>query len=174
MAIELTGFQLHIELLGEKKARRSKTFEVAADSGAVDDDAAYAAARGNAVSFITQFALITGAEILAWSLRGIHQETAAVAVPADADLYTEAVLSVGLDAAGFKTGTITVPAPADGIFVGDDETTQQVDTTDTQLLTWLANFEDPLFFRLSDGEQSLSDPRIVRSRIRSVGSGKTF
>lgn len=174
MALVLWGFSVTAQLLGEKSGRRSKVWELAADPGAADDDAAMATARAQTVAMLAAYGAINGAEILAYQINTIFREDGAVAVPVDADLYTEAFLTVGLDTAQVEKGNHSIPAPADGIFVGDDETTQQIDATDPNLLTYLAFFAAPNFFRVSDGEQMLSTPKILKSRIRSVSSGKSF
>lgn len=174
MALVQYGFRVTAQLLGEKSGTRSKVWELERDSGAATDDEAMATARAQTVAMIAAFKVTSGAEVTSYDLVTVYREDGAIAVPADADLYTEALLTCGLDTAQIKKGSHTIPAPANGIFVGDDETTKQIDATDPNLLTYLAFFAAPNFFRISDGEQILSTPKIVASRIRSVSSGKSF
>lgn len=174
MALVLARFELTAQLLGEKSANRTKSWEIAVDPGAADDNAAAASALTEATALIAAFAAITDAEILSYGVRAVYEENAAVIVPADADLYTEAFLTVGLDAAGFKKGTHSIPAPSSLIFTGDDETTQTIDNVDPLLVAYLTRFAAPNFTRISDGEEILSLPRVRASRVRSVSSGKRF
>lgn len=174
MALELQGFELTITLLGEANAVRQKTFELIPDSGAADDAAALATALADAQTFVPTFAATTAAEIVGWSLRTVYEENTAVTVPADADLYREALYSVGINPTGTKKAPITIPAPADILFTGDDEQTGQLDPADGALASFLGNFEPANRFRISDGEAVQSSPQVRASRLRSVSSGKSY
>ena len=174
MALVLEGFEVHGKLLGEGKGSRSKVWKLGADPAAVDDDAAFATARSQAVAMISAFNLLTGAVLTSYSLRGIYVEDAAVVIPSDANVYKEAFLTVGTNLAGTKKANHSIPAPADGMYSGDDETTGVIDVSNPQTLTYLAYFKAPNFFTVSDGEQMLSSPIIRKARVRSVGSGKAY
>jgi hypothetical protein len=174
MVLVLTGFEVSAELGGEMKSSRRKVWELEADAGAADDDARFATARSQAVAMITQWKLITKANVKNMNIRAIYVENGALAIPLDAPLYDEAFLTLGIDVAGNDKGNHAIFAPADGIFSGDDETTGVIDETDPTLNTYLAFFAAPNFFRISKGNQMLSTPKILKTRLRSVGSGKTY
>lgn len=174
MSLDLIGFEVNAKLLGEGNASRTKVWELEADSGAADDNERFATARTQTVAMITAFKLLTGAVVIGFSIRAIFEEAAAVTIPDDANVYMEAFLTVGLNVSATKKGNHSIPAPADGMYVNDDQTTGDIDVTNPQTLTYLAFFNTPNFFRLSDGESMLSTPKIQRARVRSVGSGKSF
>lgn len=174
MALVLEKAILTVQLLGEKKSRRSGRFEIAIDPGAADDAAAMQTVRGEAAAIIAALAVITAAEILSYQVSGVFVEDTVFPVPADANPYEEVALSVGLDGVAFKRGALYLPSPRDGVFISDDDATGTVDTADTDLLDWVAQFAAPNRFALSDGEQILSDPAIRGARLRSVASGRNF
>lgn len=174
MALTLSGFTLQLTLEGEAQARRTVSYELLADPGAVDDDAAFATAVADATAFINEFVLVSNARVISYRLISRYVEDTQVAVPADADLYTEASYTVGLDNVGDKKGLVTIPAPAAALFVNNDEATGELDPADGDLNALLTRYASPFWTRLSDGEQILSDPRVISARIRSVYSGKGF
>jgi hypothetical protein len=173
MALVLQGFQLTVTLLGEANTTRQKTFELIADSGAADDAAAMTTALADAQNLITTMSPTTAAEIVDWRLSAVYEEDTAIAVPADADLYREALYSVGVNPTGTKKAPLTIFAPADVLYDSDDEATGSLDNGDLALASFLDNFETGRF-RISDGEQILSNPAVRASRLRSVSSGKSF
>lgn len=174
MALVLEKFEVHAKLLGEGKGSRSKIWELEADTGAADDDARFVKARTQTVAMIAAFQVTTAAVVTGYSIRGVYEEDGAVTVPADANVYKEAFLTIGVSLSGVKKANHSIPAPADGIYVGDDETTGLIDPIDPNLLTYIAYFKAPNFFRVSDGESIISTPPILKSKVRSVGSGKSY
>ena len=174
MALELVSFVVTVDMLGEANSRRRKSFEIALDGAAADDAGAFASALNTANQLVTQLAGLTEAVIVGWTMSGQYEEQTTVTTPADADLYTEAVYSVGINSAGTKRAPLTIPAPSPGLFAGDDETSGTLDPDDSALGSFLGNFQSPLFARISDGEQIVSTPPVRASRLRSVSSGRNY
>lgn len=174
MALVLDKATVSIELLGEMKGSRTRTFEVELDAGAADDETRVATAYAAINTLIPLFAALTKAVIVGYNVSLGHVENGAVAVPVDGNVYSEAFYSVGINTAGTKVGNFTVPAPVDSLFVGNDETSGDLDVTDANLLAFVGAFKAPNWFRVSDGEQIVSTPPIIGSKMRSVSSRKSF
>lgn len=172
MPILLQGFEVSITLRGNGKAERTKVFEIEKDAGAIDDDAAFVAGRTAASEIVSGYQLLSGAAVVSWSLRGIYEETGALSINAALNVYDEAFLTVGLNASGSDKGNLSIMQPLPAIFVGDDVATGVIDIADASLVAFMALFESPKFGRISDGQQVLGG--ILKQKVRSVGSGKTY
>lgn len=170
MALALTGFELEFQLLGTQDGNRSKVFEIAAVGA--DEAAQRANAITETAAMVTAFSAVTEAVIVGYFLREIWEEATPAAPPATAYVYDEAFVTVKLDGVN-KKANIAIPAPAPGIFVGDDKTQPVIDTADTALTTFVSEFNPASSFRVSDGE-AIEVGGILSARLRSVRSGKSY
>jgi hypothetical protein len=139
---------------------RSKAYEV------VGIDLATAAA--NAAGFITDLGAVTESDIIGYRFTQVFG-TADV-VTAVANLYKELVVTFQLSSAANKKEIHTLPAPADAILTGG----LVVDPANAAVASWIANYMAAGGIRISDGESIAAVSPILRSRVRSVSSGKSY
>lgn len=171
MALVLTKFDLTITLscTDDDGARvtRDKSFEIAINGA--DADAQRANAQAEAAAFVPAYAAVTGAQIIQYRLTEIFVENA-IATPSD-NLYKELVLT--LDVVGkLNDATMFIPAPNGADILTADG--KSADVGSTELLALLARFTGANLARISDGDTLTTANPIVRSRVRSVASGKTY
>lgn len=150
-----------------KLVTRQKTYELSAHGA--DDAAAMANALTDTAAFLTDLAAMLEADIISHRLNAVWITADAVAAT-NVNPYKEAVLTLKSGVSASKYLSHSVPAPADGILTGGEI----VDPTDTAVLNYLANFISTAYFRISDGEFIADTAALVRSRVRSVSSGKTY
>lgn len=173
MALTLDGFELVISLIGESSSKRSKSIEILSVGGtdAIKRTNAQAAASA-IVGFI---ALAMNLYVAKYRLAEIWVEGTAIGsglgVP-----YKEALITLSLAAGGGKTHTFSIPGPHDNIFVGNDPDTQAIDTSDTIITNLFGEFVTggTKFGAMSDEEQLPDPPIYVKTRVRTVGSGKAY
>lgn len=173
MALALDSFDLNISLIGESSAKRTKNIEILAVGGT--DAIKRTNAQASAAQIVTYLALAMNLYIASYRLSEVWTESAAVGAALGVP-YKEAIITLSLAAGGGKTATFTIPGPHDNIFVGNDPNTQAIDTADTIITNLFGEFVTggTKFGALSDGEQ-LPDPAVfVKTRVRSVGSGKIY
>jgi hypothetical protein len=171
MALQVVRWELSLTLQGEDNSQRTKTFEIEYNDGAADDAAAYADASSEADSLVSAFDAITDAAIIATRLTKVEQEDTAPTGLEDVNPYKEAVATLALDAGGFKKATLTIPAPADSILTASG---REIDTSVPAYLLVLDRFEAGNWTRISDGESIRDTNQTLSSRVRTVGSGKSY
>ena len=171
MALALTKFMFTLSLIGARDRERTKTFEILASG--VDDATKRSNAQTHAGKLLTEFGAISNSHIQRYQLSEVWYDDAAV--PANLNnIYEEVAVTCALDAGGGKKATINIPAPDDGIFVGDSGNTDDVDTADTALLAFVGGFanDGTELGALSDGEQFESPVNVLSARFKSVKSGQ--
>ena len=173
MALALDHFELNLSLIGESNAKRTKTIEILAVGGT--DEIKRDNAQAAAGVIVTKLAAAMNLYIAQYRLSEVWTESAAIgaalAVP-----YKEALITLNLAVGGGKTHTFSIPGPADAIFVGNDPNTQAVDTADAAITELFAEFVTggTKFGAMSDGEQLPDPATYVKTRVRTVGSGKAY
>ena len=171
MALALTKFTLTLSLIGARDRERTKTFEILASG--VDDATKRTNAQVSAGKILTEFQAVSNSHVQRYSLNEVWFD--ADAVPAGlSNIYEEVSVTCALDAGGGKKATINIPAPDDGIFVGDSGNTDDVDTADTALLAFIGGFanDGTELGAISDGEQFESPVNVLSARFKSVKSGQ--
>lgn len=112
-----------------------------------------AAARASSLAIVTDLAAVTDCEIKSYYTYQEFVEDA-LSLPASAELEMQAFINVGIDGEPLKSGSLTIPAPVDGIFEGATGPSYDiVDGDDVDLAAFLANFDSEELFYVSDGEQ---------------------
>lgn len=112
------------------------------------------AARASAAAMATDLGAVTNCTIKSYYTYQLFEEDA-FALPASAEIENEALLQVTIEDEATKTGTLRIPSPVDGIFSGATGPSYDVvDTTDTDLIAFVANFITEDLFYVSDGEQA--------------------
>ena len=139
---------------------RSKSYEVVG--------ADLATAKANASDFITDLGAVSEADIIGYRFTEIVGT--ADAVTAIANLYKELVVTFQLASAANKKESHNLPAPADAILAGG----LTVDPANAAVAAWIANYMATGGIRISDGEAIAAVTPILRSRVRSVSSGKSY
>ncbi len=138
-----TFFEL-VDTGGKKTTRR---FE---QSAPADDTAARAAA----LALATDLAAVTDCTISKYFSYQVFEETS-FALPSGAELEMQAVVSMTIDSEPFKSGMVTIPAPKASIFVDTSGPNYDVvDTTDADLVAFMANWVTEDLYYVSDGEQA--------------------
>jgi len=173
MALSIQKFTLTLSLIGAKDSVRRKSVEILASG--VDDATKRSNARIAADNIITAFNAVSTSFVQKSVLSEEQYESDPV--PANLEnLYTEVVVTAGLDVGGGKVASLTIPAPADEIFVGNSGNTNDVDTSDASLRAFVDLFKSDgaSLGALSDGEQFEDPVNILGARVRSVKSGKSF
>ena len=173
MALALTRFELTMTIWGESSSRRSKPIEILAVG--VDDATKRTNAQTAAGNIVTDFQAVANVFVSAYRLSEIQEDTA-VLPPNLGVAYKEALITCRVDAPGIKTHDLVIPAPADAIFDGNQSNTQSIDTSDLALIAYLDRFvnDGTELGAVSDGEQLLDPLNIVKTRIRTVKSGKDY
>lgn len=172
MPLAITGFELAVKYFAFDddgvQVERTKSYEIVA-TGA-DNATKRSNAQTEADALVTALTAVTGAGIGSIRLSEI-QEDAALAVPTD-NLYKEAVMTVALNSTGSKKGLLVIPAPSSANLLASDGKSVDVASAETQAL--LDRFKSAGGSRLSDGEAVRDTNPIIKSRVRSVASGKTY
>jgi hypothetical protein len=171
MALQPIKWELSLTLQGEDNSQRSKTFEIEYNDGAADDAAAYADASSEADQLVSAFVATTDAAVIATRLTKVEQEDTTPTGLDGVNPYKEAVATLALDAGGFKKATLTIPAPADAILTASG---REIDTSVPAYLLLLDRFEAGNWTRISDGESIRDADQTLSSRVRTVGSGRSY
>lgn len=169
MALALIRFEVAVTFSAKDtngaQTWRTKSFELI--STGADDDAKRNNAAAEAASLVVDIAQFSEAQIVAYSMRDIWEDS--TEVTAVASVYKEALMTVALNDNGTKKGTLTIPAPADVVI-----NSGQVIVTAQATVDLLDHFMAAEGTRLSDGETVRDVSPIVTSRVRSVSSGKNY
>lgn len=109
-------------------------------------------------NILTHLAAVTDAAIVSYSVGEAFEEDTPANTWGAAGSEVEKVALTIHDIANElgKSATLRLPAPADGVFVGDGAPgprKNEIDTADTALLTWLEHFSTTGEILVSDGEQ---------------------
>ena len=133
-----------VETSGKKTQKR---FE---QSAPADD----AAARAAALALATDIAAVSDAVVSAYHCYQEFVEDA-LSLPSSAELQNQAVLVVGIEDEPTKSAQIVIPAPKDSIFVASTGSGYDIlDTTDSDVIAFFANFDSEALYYVSDGEQA--------------------
>lgn len=173
MALALDHFELNISLIGESSSKRTKTIEILSVGGT--DALKRTNAQASATQIVTYLALAMNLYIAQYRLSEVWAEGVAIGTGLGVP-YKEALITLNLAAGGGKTHTFAIPGPNDNIFVGNDPDTQAVDTSDTIITNLFGEFVvgGTKFGAMSDGEQLPDPASYVKTRVRTVGSGKAY
>lgn len=174
MALALTKFEFQVNFIGARDAQRSKTFEILASG--VDDATKRTNAQTASSAILTAFEAVSDVFVQSTRLAEVQYDADPVPASGLGNVYNEVIVTAGLDVGGGKKASLRIPAPADGIFVGDSGNTDDVDTSDSALLAFVNEFinDGSALGALSDGEQLESPANIYSARLTSVRSGKTY
>lgn len=108
---------------------------------------------GDIATMLGELEAVTDARVVGYSLGESFAEDANYYGAAGSQVENVALVTARIDGEPGKSATIKIPAPADGIFVGTlGPDANTVDTADSDLVAWLANFETGALFEVSDGE----------------------
>jgi len=138
--------------------QRSKSFQFAPGV------TVYADAAAAAIAFLVDLAAIEEADIIAWTVRTIHN-TLTGAIATVGNVYKEASLTLRKDASVKKLNH-SIIAPYDAMISGNS-------VISTALLqAYLDNFETGADFTISDGEviSTVEATRIAASKVKVVGA----
>ena len=160
MTLDAGRWYTRFELVDTGGKRTSRTYE---QSAPADD----AAARAAALALATDLAAVTDCVISKYYSFQVFEETS-FSLPSGAELEMQAVVSMTIDSEPFKSGMLTIPAPVDGIFVDSTGPNYDVvDTTDADLVAFMANWVTEDLYYISDGEQADSVLGGHRRHIKS-------
>lgn len=150
-------FQLVVTLVDNGANETTKTYEMqAADAATAATDAAAIMAALNGV---------TDCVIKAYSINHQFVEDALVLPASGVENQNQALLTVQLASDPTKTGTLTIPGAAPGIFVAaSGENANVVDTGDAQVNAYVELFTTTNEAYMSDGE--LADPGLAFKGVR--------
>jgi hypothetical protein len=173
MTLAINKFMLSVNIIGGRDKQRTKSFEILASG--VDDATKRSNAHIAKDAILTAFGNVSSAFVQGHLFTEHTYEDAAVPGSGLGNVFEEVAVTVGLDVGGGKKATITIPSPADAIFVGNSGNTDDVDTADTALIAFVDQFinDGSALGAISDGEQFESPANILSARYKTVKTGKT-
>lgn len=162
MALVSQGFELVVSLADTGDNRTNRTYDLV--------EAAYADASTDAAALISALNLITDAVVVGYSLNQKFIENA-LALPANAEIENQAFFAGKITGDPTDSATLSVPAPAAGIFTAASGPGYNiVDMGNTNVTAWIALFATGGTAQLSDGETW--DTATVSGKRRHVKSFK--
>lgn len=145
MALVLQGRWLVVQLKDTAGDETTRSYQL---SAATD-----AAAETDAATVLAALDAITDAKVSGYGINKRYVENA-FTLPTGAEVENMLQVTMPISGKPNKSGTITVPAPVDGVFVAaSGEGRNQPDFLDTALLAFLDLFTSPATIYVSDGEQ---------------------
>lgn len=170
MALVSRGTFVRVILADNTGEKVTKPYEV--NPAALADLAALDAAYPGGVldDVLNQIAAVTNATVVGLVLGEEFREDTVIYGLGDKD--AQATVTADIDGIVGKTANMVIPAPADGIFIGDaapGPDAERIDATDVDLLNYVGLFRATYaagppatgVFLLSDGEQ-LSDTAVPK------------
>lgn len=164
MALVSVGWELLVNLVDTSGSVSTLQYSLTS--------ADYATAQVDAAAILAELDPLTNSNISGFRLVEVTAEDA-FTLPSNAENAIKARVSVFLDTLGNKRAYFNIPAPAIGLFVsGSGEGYNIVDTSDTDLLQYVALFEATGQATISDGEhvRSPASTAIDKGRRVSVKS----
>jgi len=155
LTVKFSGIDSNLALV-----TREQTYELAATTITEADT--------EASNFLTDLAGMTEADITGHRVTKVYGTVDPVTSVANP--YKVAVLSLQPSVIGKSLIAHNVIAPADAVLVDG----RVVSPDNAAVIAYLANFETLGFMRLSDGEILPTPAVLVRSRVKSVRSGKLY
>lgn len=145
MALVANGYGLSISLVDNGGNVSTLKYDLTS--------ADHAAALVDGAAIVSALAAITNAVISQWVIHTRYAEDAFAYPAAGVENEDKASITVLLDGLGNKKANVKIPAPVIGIFTAATGLGANiVDISDTDLLTYLAIFEDGGEAYISDGE----------------------
>lgn len=164
MALTTQGFRVAVTFVDAGNDVTTRRYGV--DSANV---LTYAALLTAAADLVAKLALITQSKIKGYVLEEVFAEDALILPGTGVEVEKQALLTGPLDNRPTISGTLTIPAPVDGIFVGapgSGDNYNVVDIADTDLQNFLLKFSGAAAqFTLSDGEHFNSSTQMKGRRI---------
>lgn len=151
MALTFSHYTMTVVLMDNGRKKITKRYQLRDTT--VDHAGALTAAAG----LITALEAVTDAEILSYTVTDVFEE-ASYTVPTNPEVQVEnnALIVYGIEGELTKQGTLLIPAPKVGLFVGAAGTAQFdiVDGADAAVIAYMALFKETGgTFSISDGEQ---------------------
>lgn len=155
------------ELIGTNSRKTTLRF-VGQEIDGPDAAGELVAAAANLESLRTALNVLTDANVNAYNF-AVSGTGAVGGLPADADIFEEAVLSLDITPAGeaTKLASTRIPAPSDAMFIASDGPGKDVvDVTDLNIVAWVNTLGSTV--TVSDGET----PNGVVSGYRRLKGGR--
>lgn len=145
MALSAGRWFTVIELVETSGKRTTKRFEQSAPADA-------AAALAAATALATDMAAVSDAVVSAYHCYQEYVEDS-LSLPASAELQNQAILQFSIDGEPTKSGRVVIPAPKDSLFAASSGPNYDIiDTTDSDVIAFAANWLLDDLYYLSDGE----------------------
>lgn len=148
---DLQWYEVHVELVDKGGNITRRTYRLRA----VDDAGDVSALVTQMTNLMNDLQGVSNAAIKRVSLAGVYVTSGGFSLPNVGEVEELALITGAIDGHPLKSGTLTIPAPKDGVFVGSPGQANYniVDFTDSALGSFVGEFQGgSSAFLISDGE----------------------